>query len=122
MLDYTMVARLVRQLEILGEQLSRSSLQFFIGIDGCCDPVPKVVGTVVIRGVDAQVFETELIHLLGKDHGNGIGLLPHGAAGIPYPYPASTAGIADHVIGCVLQCRLIAHEKSKCHCCLSFGK
>lgn len=107
--------RLFVWFEVFVEHGRRRTPQLLSGIGSRSDRLPEVIGSIVIRGVDAEILEAEMVHPLGEDHGDGVGLLSQSAAGIPYLNAAPTASITDHVLGGMFDCLRIPEKKSERH-------
>ncbi len=75
-LHHPVLPRLIRRLEVLGEEMGRGALQFLVWVGCGLDHVAEVVVAVVVGGVDAEVLEPEGVHLLREDHRDGVGFLP----------------------------------------------
>ena len=99
--------------EISLEVLLRDPLDLLVGIDARLDDLQE--RRIVIGGVDVHIAECESPHALGQQDRERVGLVAHGAAGVPDAHVAPAHHGGDEVLHGKLQAVSIPKEKSERH-------
>jgi hypothetical protein len=108
-------ASLFVRLEILFQQLFGHPFDLLLLIETIADDVTKEAAIVEVRCMNPEVLEAEPTHAFGKQHGQGIGFLSHGAPRIPDTHVAASACVGDHMFDGMFQRLQVSEKIGECH-------